>query len=459
MPSYPSLNLFIGGDWMKAKDGLPVVNPADESVIGQVPVATRAQLDLALTAAAEGFRVWSRTSPAKRAAVILKAAALMRERIDEIAFSITLEHGKPYQQARLEVIRGCEFFVDAAEGQRAYGRVIPSEPGIRYVVLQQPIGMVAAFSPWNFPMSQPARKIAGALAAGCSIIIKASEETPAGALHIARAFQDAGLPAGVLNLVFGIPSEISSYLIPQAQTRLIAFTGSTAVGSTTEPSATCAGADGARRPRPGDVCDDVDPVAAAKVPLSERRAMPARSALADALLLQEAIYSASSTSGRRAPSGGRRHGPATEMGPLANHRRDALEALVADARAMGAHPHGRERLGNRGYFFLLTVVSDLPDDARHTRTSFAGAHQPGPRSRRHVRPTPCPSGSPPTPSPIGRNADMLADGIEAGTLSINTLEARSPRRRSAASTAVTREGGARPAHYMVVKNVSHRMTI
>ncbi|MGO4816610.1 aldehyde dehydrogenase family protein, partial [Cupriavidus sp. 2MCAB6] len=126
---------------------------------------------------------------------------------------------------RLEVIRGCEFFEwDAAEGQRLYGRVIPSEPGIKYIVMHQPIGMVAAFSPWNFPMSQPSRKIAGALAAGCSIILKAAEETPAGAIHIARAFHDAGLPAGVLNLVFGIPSEVSDYLIPQEQTRLIAFT-------------------------------------------------------------------------------------------------------------------------------------------------------------------------------------------------------------------------------------------
>ncbi len=127
----------------------------------------------------------------------------MRERIETIAYSITLEHGKPIVQARAEVIRGCEFFEwDAGEGVRTYGRVIPSARGIKYMVLHQPIGMVAAFSPWNFPMSQPARKIAGALAAGCSIIMKAAEETPAGAVHIARAFHDAGLPPGVLNLVF-----------------------------------------------------------------------------------------------------------------------------------------------------------------------------------------------------------------------------------------------------------------
>lgn len=231
MTAYPDLKLYIGGAWRKTPGSLPVLNPADENVIGAVPVAGRADLDDALAAAKDGFRVWSRTSPRARGEIMLKAAALMRTRVDEIAHAITLGHGKPFAQAQLEVIRGCEFFEwDAAEGQRTYGRVIPSEPGIKYVVMHQPIGMVAAFSPWNFPMSQPARKIAGALAAGCSIILKAAEETPAGALHIARALHDAGLPPGVFNLVFGIPAEISQYLIPQEQTRLIAFTGSTAVG-------------------------------------------------------------------------------------------------------------------------------------------------------------------------------------------------------------------------------------
>ena len=228
---YPDLQLYIGGAWRKTGNSQPVLNPAYDIEIGAVPIAAKRDLDDALEAAAAGFKIWRNVSPAQRAGVMLKAAALMRDRVEDIAYSITLEHGKPIAQARLEVIRGCEFFEwDAAEGQRMYGRVIPSGPGIRYLVMQQPIGMVAAFSPWNFPMSQPARKIAGALAAGCSIIIKASEETPAGALHIARALHDAGLPPGVLNLVFGVPSEVSEYLIPQEQTRLIAFTGSTAVG-------------------------------------------------------------------------------------------------------------------------------------------------------------------------------------------------------------------------------------
>jgi len=209
MPTYPELQLFIAGEWKNA-DGQPVLNPADESVLGIVPHATRADLDAALTAAQEELRVWRHTAPAKRADIILKAARLARERVEEMAIAMTLEQGKPIVQSRLEILRGCDIIEwDATEGRRVHGRVIPSEPGMRHTVLRQPIGVVAAFSPWNFPMSSPARKVAGALSAGCAIILKASEETPAGAVQLVRAFQDAGVPPGVLNLVFGTPAEIS----------------------------------------------------------------------------------------------------------------------------------------------------------------------------------------------------------------------------------------------------------
>ena len=249
-----------------------MLNPATEAVIGRLPVARRQDLDDALEAAAARVSDLER---APRRALGPRSScvrpALLRERgIDDIARAITLENGKPLLQARLEVIRGCEFFEwDAGEAQRLYGRVVPSAPGIRYTgAAANRSGTVAAFAPWNFPMSQPARKIAGALAAGCSIILKAAEETPAGAMHIARAFQDAGLPAGVLNLVFGVPAEISSYLIPQDQVRLVAFTGSTSVGiHLTELAAR------SMTPvlmelgghAPVIVCDDVDPVAAGRM--------------------------------------------------------------------------------------------------------------------------------------------------------------------------------------------------
>jgi succinate-semialdehyde dehydrogenase/glutarate-semialdehyde dehydrogenase len=173
MANYPNLQLFIDGEW-KSRDGQPVLNPADDSVLGTVPHATRADLDAALEAAEKGFKVWSRTSPAKRAEIILKAAQLMRERIEELAVAMTLEQGKPIAQSRLEILRACEIIEwDAQEGRRIYGRIIPSEPGMRHSVLRQPIGVVAAFSPWNFPTSSPARKVGGALSAGCSIILKA----------------------------------------------------------------------------------------------------------------------------------------------------------------------------------------------------------------------------------------------------------------------------------------------
>ncbi|MBN9263169.1 MAG: aldehyde dehydrogenase family protein, partial [Hyphomicrobium sp.] len=230
MAAYPELQMYINGAWKRA-DGQPVLNPADESTLGIVPHATRNDLDAALAAAAEGHRVWSRTAPAKRAEIILKAARLMRDRVEEMATALTLEQGKPIAQARLEILRGCDIVEwDANEGRRVYGRVIPSEPGMRHTVLRQPIGVVAAFSPWNFPMSSPGRKVAGALSAGCAIILKASEETPAGAMLLVKAFHDAGLPPGVLNLVFGVPSDISEHLIPQPTVRLVTFTGSIPVG-------------------------------------------------------------------------------------------------------------------------------------------------------------------------------------------------------------------------------------
>jgi succinate-semialdehyde dehydrogenase / glutarate-semialdehyde dehydrogenase len=198
VPKYPELKLYIGGEW-KTADGAPVINPHDESLLGIVPHATRADLDNALAAAEHGFRVWSRTSPAKRAEIILAATKLMRERVEEMAVAMTLEQGKPIAQSRMEISRGCEIIErDAQEGRRVYGRVIPSEPGMRHTVLRQPIGVVAGFSRWNFPMSSPARKVGGALAAGCSIILKASEETPARAVQLTQAFHDAGLPQGVL---------------------------------------------------------------------------------------------------------------------------------------------------------------------------------------------------------------------------------------------------------------------
>jgi succinate-semialdehyde dehydrogenase / glutarate-semialdehyde dehydrogenase len=450
MTNYPEIELYIDGRWKHAS-GQPIINPADESVLGTVPTATTADLDDALTAAEKGFALWGRTSPAKRAQIILKAAALIRDRVNDMAVAMTLEQGKPIQQARLEILRGCDIIEwDATEGLRLYGRVIPSEPGMRHTVLRQPIGPVAAFSPWNFPLSSPARKVAGALSSGCSIILKASEETPAGAVQLVRAFHDAGLPAGVLNLVFGNPAEISEYLIPQSRIRLITFTGSIPVG---KHLAEMAG----RYMKPAImelgghapviVCDDVDPAATADTSVIGKSRNAGQVCVAPTrFFVQEAIYeqfAQSFAEKAKQLKVGNGLDQSTQMGPLANARRiDAMETLVADAKAKGARVlAGGHRLGNRGYFFPLTVLADLPDDAR------AMNEEPfGPLALVNPVKTLDEAIEKANSLPYGlagyaftrsaANADRLADGIEVGNLSINHF---------VASVAETPFGGARIA--------------
>jgi succinate-semialdehyde dehydrogenase/glutarate-semialdehyde dehydrogenase len=470
---YPKAELYINGAWTDAAEHAEVINPATEGVIGSVPLASSGELEGALEAAAAGLRLWSSTAPAERGEVMLTAARLLRSRIDEVAFSITLEHGKPLEQARLEVIRGCEFFEwDAAEGQRAYGRVIPSKPGIRYVVVREPIGPVAAFSPWNFPLSQPARKISGALAAGCSIIIKPAEETPAGALHIAQAFHDAGLPPGVLNVVFGVPEKISGHLIADSRIRLVAFTGSTAVGKRLSELA-------ARNIKPvlmelgGHapviVCDDVDPVRAARE-CALRKARNAGQVCTSPTrfyvhrrLFDSFVRAFVETAEKIVIGDGL--DPATQMGPVANHRRlAAIEGMVENAKRQGARvAAGGQRVARRGYFYPVTVLVEVPQTARIMREEPFGpvaiinpihSLDEGIKEANAL--------------PFGlaayafthsaRNIDILFEAVQAGNISINTLEA------SVAETpfggvkdsGYGREGGAEGlSHYMIVKNLSH----
>jgi succinate-semialdehyde dehydrogenase/glutarate-semialdehyde dehydrogenase len=474
MTTYPDIELYIDGRWKRA-DGHPIINPADESVIGTVPHAAMADLDDALAAAERGYRVWKNTAPARRAQIILKAASLIRERVDEMAVAMTLEQGKPIDQARLEILRGCDIIEwDAAEGLRIYGRVIPSEPGMRHTVLRQPIGPVAAFSPWNFPMSSPARKVAGALSAGCSIILKASEETPAGAVQLVRAFHDAGLPAGVLNLVFGNPAEISEYLIPQPSVRLITFTGSIPVGKKLaemaghymKPAIMELGGHG-----PVIVCDDVDPVATATTSVTGKSRNAGQVCVSPTrFFVQESIYErfADAFAEKAAKlKVGNGIDPSTQMGPLANSRRiDAMEMLVADAKAKGARVlAGGSRIGNRGYFYPLTVLADVPDDAQ------AMQQEPfGPLALVNPVRSLDEAIEKANSLPYGlaayaftrsaQNADRLADNVEAGNLSINHFVA------SVAETpfggvkesGYGREGGTEGlACYTVTKNVSHKM--
>lgn len=477
MSTYPDLHLYINGEWRKTATDLPVVNPATEEEIGRLPHAERRDLDDAVAAATAGFKVWSQAAPAQRASVLLKAAALMRERQEEIATAITAEHGKPLTQARLEVIRGCEFLEwDAGEATRTYGRVIPSAPGVRYVVHHQPIGVVAAFSPWNFPMSQPCRKVAGAIASGCSIILKAAEETPAGALHIAKAFADAGLPPGVLNLVFGTPAEISDHLIKQDAVRLVAFTGSTVVGRhlTTlaaqhmTPVLMELGGHA-----PVIVCEDTD-VKAAAITGAVRKMRNAGQVCTSPtrFFVHESIFDEYTEAFVKRASEtvvGNGTEPDVEMGPLANDRRiGALTDLVEDARAKGAEVRtGGARLGDKGYFFEPTVLANVPDDARVMQEEpFGPLAMINPVSSLDEAIEKANS------VPYGLAAygftnradyvDQMIEEIEAGNVSINTLEASLPETPfgGVKSSGYGREGGTEGlANYMITKNISHSMKI
>ena len=475
--SYPQIELFIDGSWRSTDATLPVVNPATEQVIGQLPVAGEQELNDAITAAERGFAIWSTTAPKARADLIRAAAALMRERQDEIAYSITLENGKPFPQARAEVIRGCEFFEwDAGEATRTYGRVIPSGPGVKYVVHHQSIGPVAAFAPWNFPMSQPARKVAGALASGCSVILKAAEETPAGAIHIARAFQDVGLPPGVLNLVFGVPATISQHLIPHPAIRLVAFTGSTSVGS----SLTSMAADhltpvlmelGGHAPV--IVCEDTNVEAAAAT--SAIRSMRNSGQVCTSptrFFVHEQVYDEflhTFTAGVAATMVGNGMEPGVDMGPLANDRRlAAMTGLVDDAVNAGADLlAGGARIGSTGYFFAPTVLAHVPDEARIMQEEPFGpvaiVNRVDSLDSAIAKANSVPFGL----AAYGFTnradyVDRMVDQVQAGNLSINTLEASLPETPfgGVKSSGYGREGGSEGLHhYMVVKNVSHSIAI
>lgn len=472
MATYPTLKLLIAGEW-RMRPGTPVYNPFDDSVIGEVPHATRADLDDAMAAAVEGQRAWRRTAPARRADIMRMAARLLRERADTIATSVTLEQGKPHAQAKIEAVRACDFIEwDAEEGRRAYGRVIPAEPGMRHIVLREPIGIVAGFAPWNFPVSSPTRKVAGALAAGCAIILKGAEETPAGAMHLVEAFVDAGVPKGALQLVFGVPAEISEYLIPHPSVRLVTFTGSVPVGKRLaalagqymKPAIMELGGHA-----PVIVCDDANlqAAAAASVTVKSRNAgqvctSPTR------FFVDDAVYDHFATlMGEKAKAVKIGNGldPATMMGPVANHRRvEAMERLIGDAVARGARVlAGGERLGNQGCLFPLTVLADVPDDALAMHEEPFGPLALISRSSGIDE-----SITKANALPFGLagyafthsapRVEQLCEQLEVGNLSINNLVASIAETPfgGVKDSGYGREGGSEGlACYTVTKNISH----
>jgi succinate-semialdehyde dehydrogenase/glutarate-semialdehyde dehydrogenase len=374
---YPDTQLYIDGTWRPARSGrkIPVLNPATEEVIGHVAHAGKDDLDEALDAAAKGFAAWRKVSAYERSKLMRKAAEIMRSRADDIARLMTLEQGKPLAEAKMEVMAATDI-IDwfAEESRRAYGRVVPARAeGVYQLVVREPVGPVAAFTPWNFPINQVVRKLSAAVATGCSIIVKAPEETPASPAALLQAYIDAGLPAGVANLVYGVPAEISEYLIPHPIIRKVTFTGSTPVG---KHLAALAGQHMKRVTMelgghaPAIVFDDADLEHAAKTLAAAKFRNAGQVCVSPTrFLVQERLYEpfvekfVAMAKGLKVGDG---TAADTQMGPLAHDRRVPwVETLVADARQKGAEVHtGGERIGNKGYFYQPTVLTGVGKEAR-----------------------------------------------------------------------------------------------
>jgi succinate-semialdehyde dehydrogenase/glutarate-semialdehyde dehydrogenase len=374
---YLDVQLFIDGQWRNSADGrsIPVVNPATGETLGSVAHADIADLDLALAAAQRGFDTWRFTPAYDRYKIMQKAANLLRERADSIASIMTQEQGKPVAEARMEVMSAADI-VDwlAEEGRRSYGRLVPSRnPSVEQKVIKEPVGPVAAFTPWNFPINQVVRKLSSALAAGCSIIIKAPEETPASPAELIRAFADAGVPAGVIALVYGVPADISNYLIPHPIIKKVTFTGSTPVG---KQLAALAGSHMKRATMelgghaPALVFDDADIDLAARTLVTSKFRNAGQVCVSPTrILVQRGVFDAFAEKFvglTREIKVGNGLEQGVTMGPVANDRRiPALIALVNDAVDAGATLHtGGKPIEGPGYFFAPTVLSGLTTGMR-----------------------------------------------------------------------------------------------
>ena len=375
--AYPELSLFIDGEWLKGegRKTQAVVNPATEEVLGQLPHATPADLDRALAAAQRSWGEWRALLPVQRAKILRKAADLMRARGEYIARIATLEMGKTLAETRIELQASAEIFDwYADEGRRAYGRVLPQRlAGQRMTIVKEPVGPVAAFAPWNFPLGNPARKIGAALAAGCTCILKPAEEAAGAALEVARALHDAGVPKGVLAIVFGVPHEVSTHLLASPIIRKVSFTGSIPVGK----QLTKLAADGMKRTTmelgghaPVLVFDDIDveKVLDACVGAKYRNAgqvcvSPTR------FYVHESIYekfAAGFAARAKALPVGDGIEEANRMGPLAHARRlPAVQGIIDEALTHGAKLlAGGKRIARKGFFFEPTVLADVPNSAR-----------------------------------------------------------------------------------------------
>ena len=436
------LALFINGSWKigEGRDLFPVVDPASGATIGEVPMASPADLDEALEAADQGFKLWRAAPAEQRGAVLKKAAALLRERAEPIARLLTLEQGKPLTEARAEVLSSAQYFEWCGEeATRIYGRTLMRPTGQRALVTRQPIGPVAAFSPWNFPVYLMAKKLGQALAVGCSVVAKPPEETPGCTGALMRCLADAGLPAGVAQLVHGVPDAVSRHLLASPVIRKVSFTGSVPVGRHLMRLA----ADGLKRVTmelgghaPVLVFADcaLDKTLDLVVPQKFRNAgqvcvSPTR------FYVQEPIYDrfvAGFAERAKAVTTGHGLSADTRMGPLANARRPgAIAALVDDAAAKGARVLAGGHRGADGFFFEPTLLADVPDSADiMANEPFGPVAVTAPFSTLDdavEKANRLPFGLAAFAFTEGlRTANLLGDAIEAGMVGINTFAISTP---------------------------------
>ncbi|MCU1716849.1 NAD-dependent succinate-semialdehyde dehydrogenase [Pseudomonas sp. 5P_3.1_Bac2] len=372
---YPPLALYIAGEFIHTnRPSQAVFNPADGSQIGQLPHALPSDLELALSSAEQAFASWRTSAPTERSAVLRRAAALARERAEQIAHNLTLDQGKPLAEALREVHSSAEHLEwHGEEARRIYGRIIPARQAhVRQSVTLEPVGVCAAFTPWNYPLSQAVKKVAAAIGAGCSIILKGPEQSPSAVVALAQLLHDAGLPAGVLNIVWGEPAQVSEQLIRSPIVRKVSFTGSVPVG---KQLAALAGQYMKRTTfelgghSPVLVFNDADVEQAAQH-LAHFKVLNAGQVCISPtrFFIQEQVYERfleHFTKTLASIKVGNGLEPGTQMGPLVSERRlHTSLRLIEDARSKGAQiALGGEQLGSAGHFLAPTVLTEVPADA------------------------------------------------------------------------------------------------
>ncbi|HEX3803505.1 MAG TPA: NAD-dependent succinate-semialdehyde dehydrogenase [Solirubrobacteraceae bacterium] len=469
--------MFIDGVWTGGTSGRtePIIDPATGQSLGEVPIAAREDLDRAVEAASRSFPAWRDTPVDERGAILHRAADLIRERLSRIAWIMTTEEGKLLSQSTAEVIRvakGIDW--DAEDARRLYGRIIPVDHDTEMSVIHQPVGPVAAFTPWNFPAASPMRKLGGALSAGCTIVLKASEETPGTACALVQCFEEAGVPAGVINLVFGVPAEVSQHLITSPAIRMVAFTGSIPVGKRLaqlagehmKPSIMELGGHA-----PVVICRDADPERAGKAVAAAKYVNAGQVCTSPSRIYAHAdIYDAflDSYSGEsRSLRVGNGLDESSQMGPMANTRRlAAMDELLEDAQERGTSVIcGGSRIDQPGFFYEPTVLTEVPTEARIMREEPFGPVSAVLRFDDLNDALAAANSLPYGLAAYGftgsaDTADVLKRGLEAGIISINHCGGSVPEAPSGGvkDSGWGREGGSEGLDgYLITKRISHKL--